>query len=663
VGSQVTNALVTEGSHTITCTVTDSGGATGSASVDITVLGNQAPVATITLPADLSVHATGDTVNFVGSATDAEDGALSGASLIWMDGATQIGTGSTVGTAFAAGDHVITLMATDAAGAVGIDTITITVTDNPPPVCVVSSPNDGDTVTEGESVDFQVTCTDPDGMPVANADIVWTSDQGDAVGVGANVTNALVTVGTHIITVCAKDPADAMVEGCTSFSLDVVANDPPVVTINAPNDSDVFQACEQIQLDCSAVDMVDGIDTIVWTDSQEGQVGTQGDLNFTPNTSGAHVLTCTATDNAGKSATAQVTITVESPTVSILHPGNAEVRALGDDIPFVADACDAEDGTLVGAAVEWFSNLEGVAAFATGANPTVNTLQAGTHTITVIATDSANNVAADTIQLVVNSAPVVVITSPDPAAAVDPDRTFLTTDTVNLTGTATDAEDGALLGSWVDNSLGEFQASQNTASLMNLIPGKHEITFSATDSAGITSSDVLEIFVEEAGVDLFDNFAQPSRVNAVMVDPGDGNLWLATDNDGLIKIDATTGAEIGRFDTNSNAFPDNQVNAMGVMIGDPYDGLLIVATDAGLSVGCDPSTWDCAQDYAQGDLQLSADAISSVVVLPDGRTRASTGNSATAMGVMMDLQPIRFNSWCSTKTAAMSGLPPMPVYR
>jgi hypothetical protein len=80
---------------------------------------NVAPTADLGAPEDLSVYVVGDSIQFSGTGTDNEDGALSGASLVWtsdIDG--QIGTGTDFSsTTLTAGTHQITMSATDSSGA------------------------------------------------------------------------------------------------------------------------------------------------------------------------------------------------------------------------------------------------------------------------------------------------------------------------------------------------------------------------------------------------------------------------------------------------------------------------------------------------------------------------------------------------------------------
>lgn len=85
-----TGSLEEDPSHTFTAlgvyqvfvTVTDSNGNSDSTSLTISV-GNALPVVSIDTPTPGVTYNIGDTINFSGSATDAEDGALTGSSLSW----------------------------------------------------------------------------------------------------------------------------------------------------------------------------------------------------------------------------------------------------------------------------------------------------------------------------------------------------------------------------------------------------------------------------------------------------------------------------------------------------------------------------------------------------------------------------------------------------
>ncbi|MCV0430690.1 tandem-95 repeat protein [Nitrosopumilus sp.] len=117
-------------SDTYTYTIDDNSGETSNeATVDITVISeNDTPVATIISPLDNDVFILGEQIDFVGTATDSEDGDIS-SSLEWFNGyAGLLGTGPSLSLSnLPEGVHEITLQIVDSVGLVDQDIITITV--------------------------------------------------------------------------------------------------------------------------------------------------------------------------------------------------------------------------------------------------------------------------------------------------------------------------------------------------------------------------------------------------------------------------------------------------------------------------------------------------------------------------------------------------------
>lgn len=127
--------------------------------------GNQVPTATITAPPDGSTFAEGDAISFQGSASDPEDGILSGAALVWRsDLQGQIGTGTSFSRDdLSVGTHQITLTATDSDGATGQATVGLSVEAPAPP--------------PGNVVDMQIVdnaFVDPQGRQNQNASVTIT---------------------------------------------------------------------------------------------------------------------------------------------------------------------------------------------------------------------------------------------------------------------------------------------------------------------------------------------------------------------------------------------------------------------------------------------------------------------------------------------------------
>lgn len=97
------------------------------------IASNSRPTATITSPTDGSTFTLYDTTSFSGTGQDAEDGTLSGDSLVWTSSRDdQIGTGTSFARAdLSRGSHTITLTVTDSKGDTGSDTVSITISPFP----------------------------------------------------------------------------------------------------------------------------------------------------------------------------------------------------------------------------------------------------------------------------------------------------------------------------------------------------------------------------------------------------------------------------------------------------------------------------------------------------------------------------------------------------
>ena len=120
------------GDHTITATVTDSGGLTSEVSVSgiKVVASNQPPAVTIITPSSGANFANGEPVIFEGSAIDDHDGDVS-ETLSWssnIDG--EIGTGPSFTTSeLSVGTHTITVLAFDSFFWLGVNSATVVITD------------------------------------------------------------------------------------------------------------------------------------------------------------------------------------------------------------------------------------------------------------------------------------------------------------------------------------------------------------------------------------------------------------------------------------------------------------------------------------------------------------------------------------------------------
>ncbi len=193
-GASITSSL-TSGTHTITASVTDSGGKTATASVSITV--NAPPTVSITGPANGALYQLGDAVPFTGTAADSEDGDLS-AAIQWtssLDG--PIGTGGSFSTsALSSGVHTITAAVTDSGGKTGSDSITIDVTAAPPQANFSATPTFG-------AAPLLVSFTDTSTGDITSR--TWSFSDGGSAS-GQNVTHTFTEPGSYTATLSVIGP-------------------------------------------------------------------------------------------------------------------------------------------------------------------------------------------------------------------------------------------------------------------------------------------------------------------------------------------------------------------------------------------------------------------------------------------------------------------------
>jgi len=226
---------------------------------------NTAPTVTITDPPDGTTVTEGTAITFTGTASDTEDGDLSG-SISWsssIDGA--LGTGSSVTATLSAGTHTITASVTDSGGLSASDSISVTVNQpaNTAPSVSITNPPDGTTVTEGTSINFTGSASDAEDGDLT-ASISWSSDLDGALGTGGSI-NATLSVGTHTVTASVTDSGG--LSASDSINVTVEADQPPP-TGNPPIDWSVTNTVSYSNQDVAGnVTVEDGGATLLLQDN------------------------------------------------------------------------------------------------------------------------------------------------------------------------------------------------------------------------------------------------------------------------------------------------------------------------------------------------------------------------------------------------------------
>lgn len=219
--------------------------------------------------------------------------------------------------------------------------------------------------------------------------------------------------GSHSITAVAIDNQGVHVTSAP-LAITVVANVAPAVAITSPSDGSTFNVGDTITITVSALDP-DG--TVAQVEFFDG--ATLLSIRTSPPYKilavlipGAHTLTAKATDdNAAVTTSTPINLTVGAnhpPAVSLISPGDASTFTTGDVVTLTAAASDS-DGTI--AKVEFFDGANLLGTSTTPPYMTVASFSAGSHSITVKATD---DFGART-----TSAAVVIAVTPGPQVLVN----------------------------------------------------------------------------------------------------------------------------------------------------------------------------------------------------------------------------------------------------
>lgn len=224
--------------HVVKLVVRDPGGKVGSATIAPLAVQppNTAPTCEITAPGDGAVFPLAQDVFLRGATADANI-PTSAIAVAWSsdrDGALGQSTPSSAGnvalavSGLSAGDHLMTMSATDEVGAACEDTVTVRIAE--PPTAVIAGPQNGAVYREGEPIALEVDTSDAEDAPTALT-VAWASDLDGPLGttqpgIDGRATLPVDTLqsGNHVLSVTVTD-TDGL---ATTQFVAVAVNAPPL---------------------------------------------------------------------------------------------------------------------------------------------------------------------------------------------------------------------------------------------------------------------------------------------------------------------------------------------------------------------------------------------------------------------------------------------------
>ncbi|MEN8180440.1 MAG: PKD domain-containing protein, partial [Pseudomonadota bacterium] len=254
----------------------------------------------------------GIAVSFDGSGSSDPDGSI--VSYAWDFGDGNTGTGSNPSHAYAtAGTYSVSLTVTDDAGATASASATATIeaTPNLLPTADAGGPYSG---TEGIAVSFDGSgSNDPDGSIVSYA---WDFGDGNT-GTGSNPSHAYATAGTYTVSLTVTDDAGATASATATATIEATPNLLPTADAGGPYNGTEGIA---VNFDGSASNDPDGsIVSYAW-DFGDGSSGTSVNPSHAYATAGTYTVSLTVTDDAGATASASTTATIDTVNTDNLPP-------------------------------------------------------------------------------------------------------------------------------------------------------------------------------------------------------------------------------------------------------------------------------------------------------------------------------------------------------
>ena len=229
----------TVGDFTLTAKAIDNNAAsTTSAAVTLHVTQNSAPLIALTAPADESSLVAPASSTLTASASDS-DGSIS--KVEFFNGATKLGEDladpySYDWTGIAMGDYALTAKATDELGLVttsAVITLHVTPPVTTPPTVALTAPADEADFVFPANINLAATANDADGSVAKVEFFNGATKLGEDSTAPYEYTWSGAAIGDHTITAKATDDMTATTTSA-AISVHVLANQPPVVTQDAP---------------------------------------------------------------------------------------------------------------------------------------------------------------------------------------------------------------------------------------------------------------------------------------------------------------------------------------------------------------------------------------------------------------------------------------------
>lgn len=561
------------GQEKLTLEVRDPDDAAASASVTLTLLPTAPPTAEILQPTDTERYYSDRLVSFQARVADAED-PPDDLALAWessLDGPLSLagapdssGLVTTSGS-LSAGQHAITLTVTDQSGKSGADQVVITVGPaNSAPTCAMTGPTDGGAAASGSSVALSGTVGDAD-QPSDSLVVQFSSSLDGAVGTPQTPTSdgsvslawPGLSTGVHALSMTVTDELGATCTDARSWTVGSV----PEVRIDLPAEGEVVNLGASTTFQGTVSDGEEAATGLAlqWTSSLDGALSSAGADSSGRSTfttaalsAGTHLVTLSATDSTGLSASATRTLVVNQPPTAPVVSISPTSPRTDDDIGvvIVTPSTDPE-GDAVRYSYQWYRDSVEMTAWTDTTVDASATSRGQTWRVIVTPADGHGAGPTGSAEVEIGNSPPVMT-----SASLSP-TTLSTNDTASANAAATDADgdsvslsyawrvDGALVAATGSSLSGVTWFDKGQTVMVTVTPDDGTDSGTPMSSPSITvqnslpTAPVVEID-PEAPLEAVDDLVCGLATASADAD-GDSLAWFVEwEVDGVPYTDATT---------------------------------------------------------------------------------------------------------------------------
>ncbi|MCK4461057.1 MAG: hypothetical protein KAW46_04600, partial [candidate division Zixibacteria bacterium] len=431
-------------------------------------------------------------------------------SATYIDNGNGTGTFSWTPSYIESGDYNVTFYATDGAFPSDIDSETVVITvveaGNQDPVLAPIGPK---SVTEGSTLAFPVTASDPESIPTLTASNLPAGaafvDNGDGSG-DFTWTPGYTESGTYNVTFFATDDSASLDGEVVTITVNEAGNQLPVLAaIGARSTAEnVLLTFGVSATDAESIPSLSSSTLPTGAGFTDNGDGT-GSFNWTPTftQSGTYPITFYATDDSAAVDSEVVIITVTEPGNQLPVLAAIGSQSTTENVPmtFGVSATDADGAapTLTSSTLPtgatFVDNGNGTGDF----NWTPDYLQSGIYDVTFYATDDSAAVDSEVVTITVSEAGNQLPLLATIGAQSTNENVLLA-----FGVSATDVESTPTLttsalpsgATFVDNGDGTGDFDWTPTYLQS---GSYPITFYATDDSAAVDSETVTITVNEAG--------------------------------------------------------------------------------------------------------------------------------------------------------------------